>query len=184
MVTYTFDKNANYDPYCYPKGYKGEENIEYGEVNCKEDVFDYHVTSTQNSTQKGHGCVMKLRLTLQKGDKQTAQISGTNVDKINYENIEDNMDTNEDGDRNDWGPPAGQQRLPTNEATTGVQGTNLEKQPKDDQKEQTSAPPNEVKKVQATNRKNTNANTVSKEIPQTTELTDTHHNVQVVKRNL
>ena len=30
LVTYTFDKNANYDPYCYPKGYKGEENIEYG----------------------------------------------------------------------------------------------------------------------------------------------------------
>ena len=94
------------------------------------------------------------------------------------------MDTNEDGDRNDWGPPAGQQGLPTNEATTDVQGTNLEKQPKDDQQEQTSAPPNEVKKVQATNRKNTNANTVSKEIPQTTEPTDTHHNVQVVKRKL
>ena len=68
--------------------------------------------STQNFTQKGQGCIMKLRLTLQKGDKQTAQISGTNVDKINYENIEDNMDTNEDGDRNDWGPPAGQQDFP------------------------------------------------------------------------
>ena len=44
LVTYHFDKEANYDPHCYPKDYKGEENIVYGEINCKEDVFDYHVT--------------------------------------------------------------------------------------------------------------------------------------------
>ena len=44
LITYHFDKNGNYPPYCYPKGYEGEEDIEYGEVNCKEDAFDYHVT--------------------------------------------------------------------------------------------------------------------------------------------
>ena len=44
VITYHFDKGANYDPYCYPRNYKGEEGIAYGEVNCKEDVFDYHVT--------------------------------------------------------------------------------------------------------------------------------------------
>ena len=67
LVTYLFNKNTNYDPYCYRKGYKGEENIEYGQVNCKEDVFDIMLLSTQNSTQKGHICVMKLRLMLQRG---------------------------------------------------------------------------------------------------------------------
>ena len=44
LVTYYFDKGANYDPFCYPKNYKGEEGITYGEINCKEDVFNYHVT--------------------------------------------------------------------------------------------------------------------------------------------
>ena len=44
LVTYYFDKGANYDPLCYPKNYKGEEGITYGEINCKEDVFNYHVT--------------------------------------------------------------------------------------------------------------------------------------------
>ena len=185
LVTYTFDKNANYEPYCYPKGYKGEENIEYGHVNYKEDVFDYHATfNPKFYTEMARLRYEAKTYTYKGGQTNGAQTSRTHVENINYENIEDNMDTNEDGDRNDWGPPAGQQRLLTNEATTDVQGTNLEKQPKDDQQEQTSAPPNEVKKVQATNRKNTNANTVSKEIPQSTEPTDTHHNVQVVKRKL
>ena len=44
LITYHFDKRVNYDPYCYPRNYKGEEGIVYGEINCKEDVFDYHVT--------------------------------------------------------------------------------------------------------------------------------------------
>ena len=44
LITYHFDKTANYDPYCYPRNYKGEEGIVYGEINCKEDVFDYHIT--------------------------------------------------------------------------------------------------------------------------------------------
>ena len=44
LVTDYFDKGANYDPHCYPRNYKGEEGIEYGEINCKEDLFDYHVT--------------------------------------------------------------------------------------------------------------------------------------------
>ena len=44
LVTYYFDKRANYDPFCYPKNYQGEEGITYGEVNCKEDVFSYHIT--------------------------------------------------------------------------------------------------------------------------------------------
>ena len=44
LVTYHFDKGANYDPFCYPKNYEGEEGIIYGEINCKEDVFNYHIT--------------------------------------------------------------------------------------------------------------------------------------------
>ena len=44
LITYQFDKRANYDPYCYPRNYKGEEGIVYGEITCKEDVFDYHIT--------------------------------------------------------------------------------------------------------------------------------------------
>ena len=44
LVTYHFDKEANYDPFCYPRNYEGEEGIIYGEINCREDVFHYHIT--------------------------------------------------------------------------------------------------------------------------------------------
>ena len=44
LVTYHFDKGANYDPFCYPKNHEGEEGIIYGEINCREDVFTYHIT--------------------------------------------------------------------------------------------------------------------------------------------
>ena len=44
LVTYYFDKEANYDPFCYPRNYEGEEGIIYGEINCREDVFNYHIT--------------------------------------------------------------------------------------------------------------------------------------------
>ena len=43
LVTYHFDKKK-YDPHCYPRGTKGEEDIEYGNITSEEMAFDYNMT--------------------------------------------------------------------------------------------------------------------------------------------
>ena len=92
----------------------GEEGIEYSQINCKEEVFDYHVTfNPKFYTERArlrYEAETYARKKEQTKEVQPSKEQSTNLKDIHYENIEDSMDLNEDGDRNDWGLPAGQQR--------------------------------------------------------------------------
>ena len=115
---------------------------------------------------------------------QLSKEQSTNFEDIHYEDIEGSMDLNKDGHRNDWGPPARQQRSFTNEPAADARETSLDKQQKDDKQEQVSSPPNKVKKPKDIPKKDTNVTTIvinGKTTPQPTESTDIHHDVQAVK---
>ena len=80
LVTYHFDKEANYDPFCYPKNHEGEEGIIYGEINCREDVFNYHITFNP----KFYTLAARIRYdaeTYARGEEQPTKDQETNVDK-------------------------------------------------------------------------------------------------------
>ena len=43
LITYHFNKEKQYKLYCYPRDCLAKD-VEYGCVESKEEVFDYHVT--------------------------------------------------------------------------------------------------------------------------------------------
>ena len=43
LVAYEFNKKKC-TPYCYPRGFQGEEDVEYGNVTNEEEAFDHHMT--------------------------------------------------------------------------------------------------------------------------------------------
>ena len=204
LITYHFDKNGNYPPYCYPKGYKGKEEIEYGEVNCKEDAFDYHVTfDPQFYTERARMRYEAQTYAYRDEDEQTKRqqveelLTSAIMDVLmktmetrknasksesgQTNRVDDNTDMNEegDGDRTDWGPPAEE----GDRTDWGPPAGKERLFTNEDTTDVPPPPPEKLHRVKATPTKNVTAATV-KVKSQHTEPTDVNSNVQVVKRKL
>ena len=138
LVTYYFDKETNCDPYCYPKNYKGEEGIVYGEINCKEDVFDYHVTFNPKFYTLGARLHYEAETYARRNEGKKAQQN------------KEQRTISEDMDFNDTGPAATQRLLTTNELTADAQETSSDKRQKNDKQEQEKTAPQPTESTEIT----------------------------------
>ena len=132
LVTYHFDNKEKYNPYCYPRYFKGEDyHITFEPKFYTERARIRYYTETYARKQQ------------ELDDNRQQDREKAIVEDIHYEEIDETMEMYEDATkegRRDWGPPADTQNKTFDEPNADASGPSTNTQDDDKQSQYKPTP--------------------------------------------